>query len=173
MNPERIAYIMIQDILGTSPRDIATLMNAEESEVKILLKSEFYQKEKSLTLDAFRLNATRNAADELAFAAVDAARFLKTVPQNLSFKAGIRLRAAMDILDRIPQTSKTLRSFSLEANLKDLTEEQKKRLESTANSINGKSHSDLESIIDIENSPLKELPEDVQFRENLKNLIDV
>lgn len=130
MTPERSAFIMLHHILGLSAQKIARRLGVEEREVEVLMSSELYQLNLANAIDAFRRKATRNAVDRLVFAAEDATEFLASLPDNMMHKPSIRLRAALEILDRIPETSKTLRQYVSHNVESGFTDEQVERMNS-------------------------------------------
>lgn len=169
LNPERASFIRVMDILGLSAKQIAERINSDIDmphinvrEIEVLMKSDLYQRDRSELIEAFRRQAIRGAVDTLLMANQQAAEFLTDAMTNMTFRPNTRMKAAIEILDRIPQTSKTLRQYIGEAESSIITEEQLNRMTSQVKI-------DVKALRAIEAGK----QEEEQFRENLKNLIDV
>ena len=131
MNPERFNFLLVLSIMGYTPRQAFLRYQSDpdapvvtEQEIKVIYASDLFQKEREELTDQLRRACIKTAADELLFANADAARFLRDAMHNLSYKPNTRMRAAIEILDRIPQTSKTLRQYVGEVESSVFTDEQ-------------------------------------------------
>lgn len=164
MNPERFAFIIIHDLLGFSPEKIADQLTVNvcpttKGEVEVWMGSQLYMDQRLMILEAFRRHTIKGAVDTLLMANQRAAEFLTDAMDNFSYKPNTRMKAAIEILDRIPQTSKTLRQYVGDIDQSIITEEQLER---------------MTSQIRIDQKAISAAQQDQQeYRENLKNLIDV
>jgi hypothetical protein len=116
MHPERLAFVILHDLLGMDASSQARFLSAEgipttEGDILTIMSSPLYERERDKFFNLFRINAVRSAGEILTLSVAEAVELLRSSMTNLLLKPAQRLQAAIQILDRVPETSRSLRQF--------------------------------------------------------------
>jgi hypothetical protein len=115
--------ILLLDLIGTPPKDIAAATGYSTANIYLIQHSPIYQQELRAMRTQQQHHWMQMALDKLYSQALPAIEFQINLMNNREASLYLRQRAAADLLDRIPDTSKSLRQF-IEKQQPQLTDEQ-------------------------------------------------